>query len=102
METIKAYAFVSHAKEENISREIENNPRDFLKKALISTRCYTNADNITRYGVYKLMGWKYDMRPFLKKYVYKQYGDWREMYALNKTNLRFLVGGRIEKIIEID
>lgn len=100
MTTIKAYPFVEHADKKHVSQEIENEPVKFLKKAL-NTRFFTNNENITRYGVFKLMGWKYDMRPFLKKYLYKQYDSWHEIYALNKSNVRLLVGGRIIEIIEI-
>jgi hypothetical protein len=37
----------------------------------------------------------------LKKYIYKQYGQWSEAYAPNKTLLRQVTYGRIDKIIEL-
>lgn len=53
-------------------------------------------------GHYKRMGYMYNLRPFLKNYILKQYGRWSEYYAPNKTILRRVIGGRIDKIIEIN
>ena len=89
--------FVSHVEQDK--RPTIENPKEFLNKAY--QRFYTNNDNLIRYGCYQLMGYRYDFTPYLKKYVYKQYGDWREVYAPNKTLLRQVVGGRIDKIIEL-
>lgn len=80
-------------------KPIIENPKEFLKRAYV--RFYTNNNNLIMYGHYKLMGYEYDFKPYLKKYLYKQYGDWREGYAPNKTMLRQVIGGRIEKIIEL-
>lgn len=73
--------------------------KSFLEKAY--QRFYTNNDNLIRHGYYKLMGYRYDFRPFLKKYLYKQYGQWTEAFAPNKTTLRQVIYGKIDKIIEI-
>ena len=72
---------------------------DFLKQRL-SSRHNFGVDNIMR-GYYLETGWRYDVRDLLKRYLYKQYGRWYECYALNKTNLRSLVYGRIDEIIEL-
>lgn len=47
------------------------------------------------------MGWNYDFTAHLKHYVYKQYDQWFEAYAPNKTALRRAIHGRIQKIISI-
>ena len=86
--------FVSHV-DQTLSPSL---PLDFLNKAYV--RLYTNNDNLLKYGHYKLMGYVYDFKPYLKLYVYKQYGTWYEAYAPNKTLLRSVLGGRIDKIIE--
>lgn len=72
---------------------------DFLKRAYV--RNYTNNENLIKHGCYKLMGYRYDFKPYLKKYLYKQYGEWREAYAPTKTLLRKVIYGRIDKIINI-
>jgi hypothetical protein len=93
--TVIGYPFVNHVNQD-LKPTLE---LDFLNKAY--TRFYTNNDNLLRYGVYKLMGYVYDFKPFLKKYLYKQYGSWNEAYAPNKTKLRQVVYGKITQIIEL-
>jgi hypothetical protein len=51
-------------------------------------------------GIYKYMGWQYDFREYLTRYVVRQYGNWRDYYAPNKTILRKVLGSGITKIIE--
>ncbi len=94
MKTIIGTPFVSHVQDSRPELEL-----DFLKRAY--TRFYTNNDNLLKYGVYRLMGYEYNFRPYLKKYLYKQYGGWVEVYAPNKTLLRRTIYGRINKIVEI-
>lgn len=99
MKTKKAkvigYPFVDHV-DQNLRPTLSI---DFLDKAYI--RYYTNNQNLISYGYYKLMGYKYDFKPYLKKYLYKQYDSWREAYAPNKTSLRRVIHGKIDKIVEI-
>lgn len=78
-----------------------DNPKEFLKSK------YTNGfnfgiDNLQKSGIYRLRGWAYNFRPYLKKYVVKQYDQWHEYYAPNKTSLRTILYGRIDKIQEIN
>ena len=94
-EIITGYPFVDHVDQDS-RPELSI---DFLDKAY--TRFYTNNENLVNYGYYKLMGYKYDFKPYLKKYLYKQYGSWREAYAPNKTKLRGVVFGKIDRIIEL-
>jgi len=72
---------------------------DFLNKAY--QRYYTGNDNLINYGYYKLMGYKFDFKKYLTKYLYKQYGQWHEAYAPNKTILRKITFGRIDAIIDL-
>lgn len=94
-EIIIGFPFVNHV-DQNFRPTLSI---DFLDKAY--TRLYTNNQNIINFGYYKLMGYKYDFRPHLKKYLYKQYGSWREAYSPNKTKLRSVIFGKIDKIIEL-
>ncbi|WP_286846614.1 hypothetical protein [Proteiniphilum sp. UBA5463] len=94
-EIITGYPFVDHVDQDS-RPELSI---DFLDRAY--TRFYTNNQNIINFGYYKLMGYKYDFKPYLKKYLYKQYGSWREAYAPNKTKLRGVVFGKIDRIIEL-
>ena len=54
----------------------------------------------SRHGI-PLLGWMYDFSPVLKRYLLKQYGQWYELYAVDKTALRYTVCGRICEIVEI-
>jgi hypothetical protein len=58
-------------------------------------------NNMLHHGVFKINGWAFNLQDELKKYVVKQYGDWHEYYAPNKTTLRKLLYGRIENIQEV-
>lgn len=48
-----------------------------------------------------LSGWRFDFSDVLKTYVVKQYGSYQEYRAIDKTSLRTMLYGRIERIIEI-
>jgi hypothetical protein len=97
---ITYWSFIPDANKKHVRGDILKNPEKLLAKMLDSKYNF-GAYNIKSDGIYMEMGWKYDFRPFLKRYVYKQYGSWHESYAINKTNLRKLIHGRIDKIIEI-
>lgn len=99
--TINARAFVEHAKPENIRKDIEQDPLAFVKEKLTGSRYGFGVSNIISDGVYKEMGYIYNLRPLLKRFIYRQYGHWSEIWALNKTNARHLISGRIEEIEEV-
>ena len=92
------YAIVNHV--DQTAKPTISDTKEFLKRAYV--RFFTNNDNLIRFGYYKSMGYQYDFKPYLKKYLYKQYGSWLEAYAPNKTLLRQVIGGRIEQIIELN
>lgn len=48
-----------------------------------------------------LSGWRFDFSDVLKTYIVKQYGSYQEYRAIDKTSLRTILYGRIERIIEI-
>lgn len=52
------------------------------------------------FGVVKIGGWAFDFKPYLKKYLVKQYGSWQEYRAFDKTSLKKVISGKIEKIVE--
>jgi hypothetical protein len=95
---VVGFPFVNHVNQD--LRPTIENPIEFLKN-VYSTPFYTNGNNILNTGFYKSLGYKYDFRPYLKSFVYKQHGCWFESYAPNKTLLRSITISKIEKIIEI-
>ena len=48
-----------------------------------------------------LQGWRFDFADILRTYIVKQYGQWLEYKAVDKTALRRMIYGRIERITEI-
>lgn len=95
---VNAYAFSATATEQPTITV--DDPKSFLKKKY-QRGCFFGLDNLHRSGIYKLSGWAYDFRPFMKKFLVKQYGSWQEYWAPNKTALRNSIYGRIDAIQEI-
>lgn len=48
-----------------------------------------------------LGGWRFDFSNVLKTFVVKQYNQWTEYKATDKTALRSMLYGRIDKIVEV-
>ena len=48
-----------------------------------------------------LQGYRFDFFDVLKKYLVKQYGQWTEYYAPDRTSLRAYLYGRINQIVEL-
>lgn len=47
------------------------------------------SSNLYRNGSYKLLGWKFDLKPYLKRYLVNlKYYGWLEFYALSKMQIR--------------
>lgn len=49
-----------------------------------------------------LLGYRFDFSEILKTYIVKQYGSYQEYRAIDKTSLRAMIYGRIDKIIEVE
>lgn len=78
------WSFTKNTREAN-KLDIQN-PIEWLKEKF--KKFSFGWDNLQGSGIYKEMGWAYDFRPFLTKYVYRAYGHWQECWAINKTHLR--------------
>jgi hypothetical protein len=48
-----------------------------------------------------LLGWRFDFSGILKTFVVKQYSQWTEYRATDKTALRHILYGKIDKIVEV-
>ena len=48
-----------------------------------------------------LLGYCFNFADVLKTYIVKQYGHYQEYKAIDKTSLRAMIYGRIDRIIEI-
>lgn len=87
-EGIQYWAFVDNP------RTLSENPslcgglsiKEWLDRRFSST-CSFGLDNL-RNGFYKLGGWCFDLRPFMKKYIYTYYDSIHSAYAPNVKGLR--------------
>lgn len=61
--------------------------------------CVFGLDHLMQSGCYKLGGWAYYFD--MPKFLVKQYGQWSEYFAPNKTALRNALYGRIDKIVTL-
>ena len=52
-------------------------------------------------GAIPLHGYRFDFADVLKTYIVKQYGHYQEYKAVDKTSLRAMIYGHIDRIIEI-
>lgn len=59
-----------------------------------------NHNTYSSYAI-PVMGWSFDFSDILKTFVVKQYGSWTEYKAIDKTALRKMLYGRIDKIVEV-
>ena len=64
--------------------------QDWLKKKY-SSRCNFGMDSLP-HGYYKEGGWKFDLRPFMRKYIYTDCGSIYSAWAPNVTCLRSGMG----------
>ena len=48
-----------------------------------------------------LSGYRFDFSEILRTYIVKQCGSYQEYKAVDKTSLRAIIYGRIDKIIEV-
>ena len=92
---LRVINFTGQAKEEH--RLDIPDPKAFLEKQF-SARY---PPEISYSGVYRNMGWLYDFRPYLNRYVVCQYNSWQAYYCLNKTLLRKLISGKVQEIVQV-
>jgi hypothetical protein len=92
------YPFVSHV-DQNARPEID--AKDFISK-VFSGGYHSSLSNVMATGCDKSMGYRFNLTPYLKLFLYKQHGSWNEAFAPNKTALRKSLYGRVDRIVEID
>ena len=78
----------------------DQTPKEFIERKY-SGGLQFGIEGLQSNGVYLYMGWSFEFKQLLKRYLYKQHNQWHECYAPNKALLRKSVYGRINEIIEI-
>jgi len=97
-ENIRHYKFSECAKDK--APILKGTIEDFLKKIMYNPISF-GFNNLKETGFYLLEGWKFDFKPYLKKYVYKTIWGINEGYFINKTNCRKVAGTEVIYIKEI-
>ena len=97
---IQAYRFNPSASETAPDILQGTSPIQFLKCKYQRSMMF-GLDNLKQTGCYKILGWRFDFRPYMKEFVVLQYGHWQSEWATNKTAIRNSTYGRIEKIVEV-
>ncbi len=81
--------------------------RDKINKGEKMNRAEKNwlAESVNRNAFFKkaipLQGYRFGFEDVLKTYIVKQYDNWTEYNAPDRTSLRSIVYGRIDQIAEI-
>jgi len=88
---ITIYDLYLKAESGALSRDDKNN---IVRLCMDSCMCHQRA--------IMCMGVIYDFTEFMDIYVYKQYGNWYEIAAIDKTSIRANIYGRIDKIIKVE
>ena len=84
--------------------ETDSKPREDINSEYVKSKYINRVASqfdLLFHGCVKSLGYIYDFSDELRKFVVKQYGQWFEYYAPNKTLLRKNLYGRIEQIIEL-
>ena len=83
-ENIQKWKFSECAEKEPI---IKGTIENFLKEKLQNPLSFGHI-NLRKDGIYRLHGWAFDFRGYLKRYVFKTNYGLEEGYFINKTNVR--------------
>ena len=93
LETLKDSKVYLLREKLNNSKKLDREEKDWLAYNLISNAYFRNA--------IPLSGYRFDFSDVVKKYVVNHRSGWCEYYAPDKTSLRSVLNGRIDKIIEV-
>lgn len=77
----------------NDGRKMTREDKDYLTKAV-------NTNTYSKSGI-PVMGWLFNFSDVLRQFLVRQYGQWQEYRAVDKTALRNFLFGKIEAMYEI-
>ena len=99
---ITGYPFVSHV--DQAARPVikAERARELLEQIYRRGVYHSDQGNMMWGAGIKSMGYRYNFRPYLNRYVYHQFGHWQEAFAPNKAMLRGILHGKVSHIIFVD
>lgn len=99
LKQVTGVPFVAHVNQEN--RPTLNDVDAFIK-SVYNGGYHGNYIDVSKTGILRRLGYQYNLRDYLKKYIVKDYyGNIFEMYAPNKMAVRKCEGNNVRYIIEI-
>jgi hypothetical protein len=94
IESIKDAKAVKLRMQLNRGQAITRQDKNWLTEQVNSNSYFRNAVPV--------MGWCVEFEDVLRCFIIKQYGEWREMWATDKTAIRHITFGRIEEIVRLN
>lgn len=102
VQEIPTYCFSSMVELKHKNEDICNglSPKEYLK-TIYKHNTNSCLSSLRTNGVIRSMGWEYDFKSYLKRYVYKLHNNWHECYAPNKVAVKTSTFGTVKEVIEI-
>lgn len=93
LESLKDSKAVKLRRQLNQGKPLTRNEKNWLTERVNNNSYFRTAIPV--------MGWCVKFDDVLRHFIIKQYNDWREIWAIDKTALRHITKGRIEEIVEL-
>lgn len=93
LDTLKNSKVYQLREKVNAGEKFSREEKDWITKN-VNHNCYFKS-------AIPLSGYRFDFSEILKTYIVKQYGSYQEYRAVDKTSLRAMIYGRIDKIIDV-
>lgn len=95
LDTLKSSKVYQLREKVNAGEKLSRDEKNWIVEN-VNRNSYFNFKNAILLG-----GYRFDFSDILKTYIVKQYGSYQEYRAIDKTSLRAIIYGRIDKIIEV-
>ena len=95
LDTLKSSKVYQLREKVNAGEKLSRDEKNWIVEN-VNRNSYFNFKNAIPLG-----GYRFDFSDILKTYIVKQYGSYQEYKAIDKTSLRAIIYGRIDKIIEV-
>lgn len=92
LDTLKGSRVYQLREKVNAEEKLSRDEKDWITEKVNNNTYFNSA--------IPLGGYRFDFSEILKTYIVKQYGSYQAYKAIDKTSLRAMIHGKIDKIIE--
>lgn len=92
LETLKTHRVYALREKLNAGKALSRLEKNWLTESVNNNAYFSSA--------IPLRGYRFDFSDILKIYIVKQYGSYQAYKAVDKTSIRAILHGKIDKIIE--